>query len=257
MAKLNLFGPRLKVARARRHLADLEHLIEAFFSDNPYDIRMERCPSTGGLRVVAQFSRPLPNDTATIIGDVVHNLRCALDLLASDALRSNSAEPTRYTGFPIYETEAAFTGGRASKLAGAPDVFVDFVCGLRPFKSASDGSEGDLLIWSLGQLDNDDKHITLLPTIGVASVKNAMAVHEDGPEHGFMMLGEVRISGQGYAPGVSLGGPGMNLIAGGQASFSVALNHRNFFSDKDVRTALREIEARVTEVISRAGDLAV
>ena len=70
MGKINLFGPRLKIARAKRHIADLEHLIEAFFSDNPYRIGMDNCPDTGGLRVLAEFGRPLPNDAATIIGDV-------------------------------------------------------------------------------------------------------------------------------------------------------------------------------------------
>jgi hypothetical protein len=257
MASINIFGPRLKIARAKRHIADFEHLIESFFSDNPYRIGFQERPDREGLQVIADFARPVPNDSATILGDVFHNFRSALDLLASEAIRAGGREATRQTGFPIFSSESTFESSVTRKLEGAPGIFVDYVRTLKPYRVSRNGTEGNTTLWALGQLNNDDKHNTLIPSVGVASLRNVMAVHEDGPEKGMMMIGEIRISGQGYAEGPSFGSRGMKLVAGGEASFYVALNHREFFRDEDIRSAIRRIENGVSEIVAEAGRLNV
>jgi hypothetical protein len=247
--QINFPGPRLKIARAEQHIAELEKRIDDFFNENPHTVEIGNCPDSGDIVVNANFSGELPNDVATIIGDVIHNLRSALDLLVSDVVRQNGFEPSRNTGFPIYLDENGFNGGIDSKLKSAPANFVDFIKALKPYKSASDGSEGCLLLWTLAQLDNDDKHITLLPTIGLASLKNLKAVHKDGPEHGLVEIGEYKFTGQGLIGVLSIGGPSMKIEMPGNVEFSISLNHRELYKNLDIRKTLQEMKDSIYQIV--------
>ena len=75
-SKINLIGPKLKVARARRHTRDLSSLLDTFITDNPH--RIEFCETSKGLEVISHFETPLPIETAAILGDSLHNLRASL-----------------------------------------------------------------------------------------------------------------------------------------------------------------------------------
>ena len=64
-SKINLIGPKLKVARARRHTRDLSSLLDTFITDNPH--RIEFCETSKGLEVISHFETPLPIETAAIL----------------------------------------------------------------------------------------------------------------------------------------------------------------------------------------------
>ncbi|MGO4299347.1 hypothetical protein [Leifsonia sp. RAF41] len=61
----------------------------------------------GNQQVVTRFRSlaPLPFAWSTIVGDVVHNARSALDLLAGKLILADGAIPSRSTQFPIGEAE--------------------------------------------------------------------------------------------------------------------------------------------------------
>ncbi|MCK4843747.1 MAG: hypothetical protein KAS83_02105 [Dehalococcoidia bacterium] len=99
-----LDGPRAKVKRAKAQLIALQKDSERFFTQNPniiaatefdkkagnYPIIVKRCPSE------------LPEQWSVIVGEITHNLRSALDLLAWQLALLETPTPSSYTAFPIF-----------------------------------------------------------------------------------------------------------------------------------------------------------
>ena len=109
--------------------------------------------------------KPIPETFALIIGDVVHNFRCALDHLCTGILRSKKPNAkghfpmernwTKFESLPVIsELEAALPGARKLLL-----------CQIRPY-----GGQRERL-WSFNQLNNDDKHNLLTPTVTIARIR--------------------------------------------------------------------------------------
>tara|TARA_R110000787_G_scaffold254611_1_gene359913 strand:+ start:1010 stop:1768 length:759 start_codon:yes stop_codon:yes gene_type:complete len=250
LANLNTFGPKLKVTRAKHHIRDLESLIETFISDNPHRVEFNE-NSEGGLEIGTIFDRPLPNDVATIIGDAVHNLRSALDHLAGESLRAVNEVPDKSTGFPVYLAEADFNGGITSKLARAPQPFIDFIKGLKPYKTTKDGSPGNLLLWCLAQLDNLDKHLVLLPSIGAITIPDLNVFNADGSllmsAKGTQLIGSVRA--------FSISGADVKYELDGDPTFGIRFNKTDIVDGAEVIPLLKDWEAEVSRIISDAGKL--
>jgi hypothetical protein len=106
-----LEGPKLKVERAKEHFQQLEAEIKTFNAGNPYRIVVEEDSQSGDQLYRVKVNKQPPTRWSTIIGDVVHNLRSALDLLVNEAVRANGKTPNRYTGFPIYQNGNDFKAG--------------------------------------------------------------------------------------------------------------------------------------------------
>jgi hypothetical protein len=83
--------PEIKIGRARKHFAELEAEIAAFIATRPakFDMRIVD-PTVGRQRVEVYFhlERLPPPELGAIVGNVIHNLRSALDLTACDLVRA-------------------------------------------------------------------------------------------------------------------------------------------------------------------------
>jgi len=76
---MNFHSARLKIDRAKHHIADVESVITAL--PNSYTATVEINPK-GGNEVLKHDLRDrdkIINDIALTLGDAVHNLHCALD----------------------------------------------------------------------------------------------------------------------------------------------------------------------------------
>ena len=82
----DLTGARVKIDRAKKHLADLNTAIHAFEREWPYTTTVEINDQTGYETHKFFLLSPIPNDWGGVVGDCVHNLRSALDLLASELI---------------------------------------------------------------------------------------------------------------------------------------------------------------------------
>lgn len=71
-----------KIDRANHHIVDLYSAIRAFFESKPYEIGAKRNPETRQLIYYLERIEPIPENLALITGDVLFNLRSALDHLA-------------------------------------------------------------------------------------------------------------------------------------------------------------------------------
>jgi len=78
---------RLKIDRAKRHIGELSQKAAAFLSTNPYEIFIEDDHAAGKRFWKVRVKECVPAEFSTIIGDVIHNARAALDLLAVAVVR--------------------------------------------------------------------------------------------------------------------------------------------------------------------------
>jgi hypothetical protein len=156
-----LRGPLLKLARAKEHFTELREKTDAFLATDPYDWSMETEEFTDGTReyrISASVADYPPIELGLISGDVVQNLRAALDQLIS--AYSARDKRNRRTAFPIYLTEEKYRENAPSKIPGVP-AEGRVIERWQPFQ-LGDGAAAHPLA-KLQELSNTDKHRTLLP----------------------------------------------------------------------------------------------
>jgi len=178
-----LVGPRLKVSRAKRHIRDLNNEITAYVRSNPYQIVIEQDPNSTQHLWTLRVRQKVPQEFAGIIGDAIHNLRSALDLLACDLVRMNGGE-TKDVNFP-------FAGGAdgleiAIKNRNINRAGKDVVEIIRSLKPYTGGNEA---LRAIHDLDIADKHVTLIPTTHFAGIHGVQTKHANG---GVVMINNLR-----------------------------------------------------------------
>ena len=112
----------------------------------------------------ARIRKPMPIKFSALIGDFVHNLRTALDLLVCDLVTING-KSAKEVYFPFCATAAELPRiirDRRIYRAG-PDV-VAYIESLKPYTG------GNIALRCIHNLDITDKHHTLLPVLAAASV---------------------------------------------------------------------------------------
>jgi hypothetical protein len=172
-----------KVNRAREHLDSARELTERFRASQPYSVRPEPTDTPGKVAYRLQIARPVPVAVTTTVGDVLHNLRAALESLAFEIARRSHGRPLtpaqeRASTFPICDSPESFDRffrgaraslyddrGRAALRAVQPFVNLEMV------HSAGVGLERTFqedFVWSplhrLDDLWNFDKHRRLTLT---------------------------------------------------------------------------------------------
>lgn len=154
-------GARLRVKRAHKHLNELERKASAFLERHPEDFTRKLDPHHLDYFIYEIApNRPPPVTLGPVFGDVVHNLRSALDHIAWNlALRNlieSEREPFELTSFPIMLN---FTGGSIKNfwdsVIDVLPVAIPDILDLQPAHS-SDPSAHHLAV--LTRLWNADKH---------------------------------------------------------------------------------------------------
>lgn len=140
---------RVKIERAKKNLLNLEREILAFGNKTFYAGTTD--PETKhvelGEHQIWDF------DFLAAAGDVVHNLRSALDHLAYQLVWAGSGEePSRRIYFPIAKDAAAYEGEKARKVEGMCPKAIKAIDALKPYKGGND------TLWRIHELDNIDKH---------------------------------------------------------------------------------------------------
>ncbi len=130
----------LKLNRARQHLSGLTREVDEFMATDP--VSVEVVPAPGGsphleLRLAVE-SEPPPR-WSTLIGDVLHNTRSALDslgyrMVTLHATRELSDKELGKIGFPIAKAPEQFEKNTRWDCKGAtpPDLRADVVS-VQPF----------------------------------------------------------------------------------------------------------------------------
>ena len=176
----------VKVDRASHHLDELKWLLSAeklftYVADTSWFPRRRQ--------IRAKRNEVACTRTALICGDIVHNLRSALDHVYWDRVSPCVTDPKkfRYIQFPIVDDEAHLE--RKLKDCSADVVspaFVQAIRDLRPYRSAV----GHSSLWQINELDIRDKH-KLLILIGEAKDYAAEELKRQVPDFPFQVSGVV------------------------------------------------------------------
>lgn len=141
-----------KLGRAGRHIAELERVLAEHADANP--LNHKRVPGVAA----GSFNIPSPpDDTAVILGDIIHNALVSLDLMASELARING-KSDKGVYFPFAESKADLPKMIARKKFKRCGVnAVSLLETLAPYKG------GNLPLRELHDLDIRDKHVALIP----------------------------------------------------------------------------------------------
>ena len=148
----------VKIERAKKHIVDLEREIGAFLATNPYRV-IEKIDA----KITYEMSHvtPVPGSIVAISGDVIQNLRSALDHLANQLMFVRLGVPTsnRESEFPVRNTSREYkaTLRRMVKTGLLRGDAFDALLRIEAYKR---GKGHDL--WTLNRLNNIDKHRIIL-----------------------------------------------------------------------------------------------
>lgn len=159
----------MKLKRADLHLQSLQAAMKEFIDSEPYgtwDEPIEPKPPYVESFIIRtkERQRPPREEWGAIIGDVVHNLRSALDHLAWELTKwHQGAEPSppipqdwKNIGFPIFKEDNPDSRRKISAMLwGVDPVLMPGFERLQPFTVAEPESH---LLWLLHDLWNTDKH---------------------------------------------------------------------------------------------------
>src|ERR1700751_5324457 len=112
MASANLLGVRLKIERAKRHFDELNTAIQSWGTAEAeeHSYILNHDPDRKCMNLALRRVKPNNPDWAFIAGDIVHNLRSALDHLVCQLALLNGKPRSccRDTAFPICIKESSF-----------------------------------------------------------------------------------------------------------------------------------------------------
>jgi len=147
---------RVKIERAKKHLRDLAAELLAAKNVRTTVVGTKHDPQSGEPKRGFVTLPRLPFDAVATAGDIVHNLRSALDHLAYQLVVVGSGkEPSRRVEFPIAKDATTYEAEKARKVEGMRPLAIEAIDNLKPYKSGNDR------LWRIHELDNIDKHRTL------------------------------------------------------------------------------------------------
>jgi hypothetical protein len=199
----SLESARLKLARALEHLKAIERCIRRYAARNPYKVITE----SDGKETLHIAEHP-PDTIAILAGEMVYQLRSALDHLAFDLVKANQTSTTLPTDweenccFPLWtknpKKPPAYNCFNSS-LPGITKAAFAFIESVQPYHRL--GTANALRL--LAKLSNVDKHRHLNVTVPqvvhrevLTTIHGTISVARGGLKHGAEI--EPRVPPQPY-----------------------------------------------------------
>lgn len=152
-----------KIQWAEKHTRDLQSLLAKFTRSDFYTASVKAHPKQGTNFLcfkIRHFRFPV-DDAALTIGDALHNLRSALDLMYYETVLACNGVPTDWTRFPIFETREKLAIGWRKSVLEKKQVSTEVVDLI--LKAVKPYPTGNPLLWALHALNIRDKHQLLIP----------------------------------------------------------------------------------------------
>ncbi len=167
-----LTGVELKIARAKRHLAELEEAIDATLDDSEHSFPDEFDPQTGKHVYRVRKLPTINPEWSLIAGEVLYSLRSALDHLAWQLVLLDGGTPGDQTQFPVHESPFNKDGSLRTVQLTPPVKHPKILAALdecQPYRGP-DGHPAipyNSFLWRVNKLNNIDKHRLLLVVVCV------------------------------------------------------------------------------------------
>jgi hypothetical protein len=157
-----LRGIRLKIQRANTHIREVKGLIDAYLAPDPYETFTEINPVKRSQLIKIRTTEQPPLMIAIISGEILYDLRSALDHLITAIATRRGIVVIERTGFPIERTRKEFE--RTLHQRKVEQRLPDLADALKRFEPYEGGS-GNLLWW-LHWLNGMEKHKVVLTVAG-------------------------------------------------------------------------------------------
>lgn len=159
-AAMPLAGAQLKIARAKQQVREVLATYKQFMAQDPYKVTAKRDEEGRPQYYLVDITPDLPVVISAVVGDILHNLRGALDHVAYQLwLRGGGQGDGKHVYFPIFDSAEKFAHASPGKVQGMTQAAIDAISALKPYKGGNDA------LWRLHALDIIDKH-RLLVTVG-------------------------------------------------------------------------------------------
>jgi hypothetical protein len=123
MSRISQVTPKIKWAY--KHIAELETAILAFKGTDPYAVMPKRDSETGRIKYCVAEAPDVPVEISLLSGEIIQNLRSALEYLIVQLLDVEGKKPNSRTGFPIYNTVKSFEADPFRKIELIPKAVRD------------------------------------------------------------------------------------------------------------------------------------
>jgi hypothetical protein len=145
-----------KLKRAKEHLNTLKQAIETFHKSAPFEAFTEE-NKDGDLIFRVRIHKAVPEEEwSLLVGDLIHNLRSALDLRVSELVLANGNPVTRDHAFPLANSAQDYQRVSKGRLVGLTTSQIQVIDSLNPYGG------GNTLLYELHALDILDKHRQLI-----------------------------------------------------------------------------------------------
>lgn len=165
MPQFDLSDAKMKIERARAHLAELDEEIVGFSAPHLYKIIPEHDLRTGFVDIRLETMHDAKRSISAVIGDAVGNLRSALDYLMGAVAEKNGADRSSIT-FPFADDKDGFEGQVRSARLKLNDELINRFIELQAYRGGLGNS-----LWIINKLRNIDKHRLLMTTTQIASIE--------------------------------------------------------------------------------------
>lgn len=164
-----------KLKRANEVIAQLESEVAQFLDDSsgPGRELFDYTPESAAVFQQRHADRTVPPRLSVLAGEVFHEQRSSLNHLVDALIRRDGGTPTRQTQFPIAKDEPV---GKTLKtyLKQIAGINNNRVCEklwqLQPWQAPGDRTV-DHWLWKLSELNNQDKHSSLILHVTVIEAR--------------------------------------------------------------------------------------
>ena len=149
---------RVKIQRADKHLRNLETSLIPYRGRTKTECIKQADREPGYPPVIEMTLPVIPFDALAGAGDIIQNLRSALDHLAFQLFTVGSPGklPSNRLCFPISKSADIYEAEKGRKVEGMREDAKKAIDALQPYKG------GNPMLWMLHELNNIDKHNFLL-----------------------------------------------------------------------------------------------
>ena len=148
-----LEGVLAKISRARASLQSLEADVTAFCRCQERLIISQ--PGPGRQSWIYRGHPQVPIDFSVRVGEIVYNLRSALEHLVWQLALANGKNPGKFNKFPIFRDQLKYSRAIERELKGVSPGALSRIETYQPFQRH--GGPGSQL-WMLNSISNIDKH---------------------------------------------------------------------------------------------------
>lgn len=155
-------SPRMRVARAKEHIRNLDRRVKRFFDAKPYARVTER--DDDGLNDVhkVKLTKNFPAGVTSVAAEAIEGLRSALDQAAFATAVISGVKHSKSAYFPISSSAAELDKVIKGRCKDIPPDIVSLFRSFNPYKGGND------LIWALNSACNTSKHGIIVP-VGMAA----------------------------------------------------------------------------------------